>query len=286
MDEQASVPARLAAARLLAYAPLDWSLSSLQQALHPSVPSTVQQTALQALASHNDPRVTALLLERYPAFPPATRTLARDILLSRPDRILALLNAIEQRRLPVSELSSAQVQQLRTHPNAAVRQKAQAVLSLAVNPDRARVVAAYQGALQIRGDAAAGKQVFQKHCASCHRLDGVGHSVGPDLLAVLGNKSGEDLLIAIFDPNREVDPRYRAYQVTTADERVLTGILTAETPTSITLRRPDGAEDTLLRAAILSFQATPISLMPEGLEKELQLPDVANLLAYLRTAGR
>ncbi|MEJ5274813.1 MAG: neutral/alkaline non-lysosomal ceramidase N-terminal domain-containing protein [Thermogemmata sp.] len=285
-DEQASLPARLAAARLLAYAPLDWSFSALQQALQPSVPSTVQQTALQALASHNDPRVTALLLERYPAFPPATRTLARDILLSRPDRILALLSAIEQRRLPASELSSAQVQQLRTHPTASVRQKAQAVLSLAVNPDRARVVAAYQGALQMRGDAVAGKQVFQKHCASCHRLDGVGHPVGPDLLAVLGNKSGEDLLIAIFDPNREVDPRYRAYQITTADERVLTGILTAETPTSITLRRPDGAEDTLLRAAILSFQATPVSLMPEGLEKELQPQDVANLLAYLRTAGR
>jgi len=83
-----------------------------------------------------------------------------------------------------------------------------------------------------------------------------------------------------------VDPRYRAYQVTTTDERVLTGILVAETPTSITLRRPDGAEDTLLRKAILSFQATPMSLMPEGLEKELQPQDVANLLAYLRGIRR
>lgn len=285
-DEQAPASARLVAARLLAYAPLDWSFSTLQQVLQPLVPTPVQQTALQALASHSDPRVTALLLERYPTFPPATRSLARDILLSRPDRILALLNAIEQRRLPASELSSAQVQQLLTHPNTAVRQKAQTVLALSGNPDRARVIAAYQRALQMKGDVAAGRQVFQKHCASCHRLDGMGHPVGPDLLAVLGNKSGEDLLIAIFDPNREVDPRYRAYQVTTADERVLTGILTAETPTSITLRRPDGAEDTLLRAAILSFQATPLSLMPEGLEKELQPQDIANLLAYLRTAGR
>jgi putative membrane-bound dehydrogenase-like protein len=284
-DEQAPVSSRLAATRLLTYAPLDWSLSTLQQVLQPSIPSAVQQVALQALASHNDPRATALLLERYPTFPPSTRAQARDILLSRPDRILALLQAIEQRRLPASELSSAQIQQLRTHPDAKVRQKAQAVLSLSINQDRARVVEAYQGALQMRGDVAAGKLVFQKHCASCHRLDGVGHSVGPDLLAVLGNKSGEDILIAIFDPNREVDPRYRAYQVTTTDERVLTGILTAETPTSITLRRPDGAEDALLRTAILSFQATPMSLMPEGLEKELHPQDVANLLAYLRVAG-
>jgi len=285
-DEQAPMSSRLAAMRLLSFAPLDWILPTLEQVLQPSVPSTVQQVALTALASHNDPRATALLLERYPTFAPAVRTQARDILLSRPDRILSLLEAIEQRRIPVSELSTAQIQQLRTHPDTKVRQKAQTVVSLTINPDRARVVATYQSALHLRGDATAGKLVFQKHCASCHRFDGIGHAVGPDLLAVLGNKSQEDILIAVFDPNREVDPRYRAYQVTTTDERVLTGILVAETPTSITLRRPDGAEDTLLRKAILSFQATPMSLMPEGLEKELQPQDVANLLAYLRGIRR
>jgi putative heme-binding domain-containing protein len=128
--------------------------------------------------------------------------------------------------------------------------------------------------------------LFKKHCAACHKLDGTGHEVGPNLLAVLGNKSGEDLLVSVFDPNREVDPRYRTYQVSTADERVLTGIVVTETPTSITLRRAEGAEDVILRANLDLFRATALSLMPVGLEKELKPQDVADLFAYLRTAGK
>ncbi|MCS7269967.1 MAG: c-type cytochrome [Gemmataceae bacterium] len=285
LDDHASLSDRLTAVRLLGYAPLDWTLPTLERAMQPAIPASIQQAVLQTLAVHNDPRVVSLILDRYAALPPQARTTARDLLLSRPESILALLQAIEQRRFPVSELSSVHLQQLRNHSLAAVRQRAQRVLSATVNPDRARVVTSYRAALQLRGDPLAGKAVFQKHCASCHRLDNIGHPVGPDLRAVLGNKSGEDLLVAIFDPNREIDPRYRAYQVTTADERVLTGVLVAETPASITLRRPDGAEETLLRATILSVQATPQSLMPEGLEKELQPQDVAHLLAYLRTAA-
>lgn len=283
-DDKASLPARLAAARLLAYAPLEWTFTAFQHTLQATAPTQLQLAVLQSLASHSDPRVTTLLLERYASLAPESRITARDLLLSRPDRILSLLQAVERRQWPVSDLTSTHLQQLRTHPHPAVRQKAQTVLPAAANSDRARIVASYQSALQLRGEPLAGKAVFQKHCASCHRLDGIGHAVGPDLVAVLGNKSGEDLLIAIFDPNREVDPRYRAYQVTTADERVLTGVLAAETPNSITLRRADGAEDTILRATIVSFQATPLSLMPEGLEKELSPQDVAHLLAYLRTA--
>jgi uncharacterized protein YueI len=60
------------------------------------------------------------------------------------------------------------------------------------------------------------------------------------------------LLIAVFDPNREVDPRYQTYQVGTADERVLTGIVVAETPTSITLRRAEGAARAKVERQLLS----------------------------------
>ena len=77
--------------------------------------------------------------------------------------------------------------------------------------------------------------VFKKTCAACHKLDGVGFDVGANLLAALPNKSGEDLLTAVLDPNREVDPRYIGYSVVTSDERVLTGIITTETPASVAI---------------------------------------------------
>ncbi|HVL14119.1 MAG TPA: hypothetical protein VM529_16230, partial [Gemmata sp.] len=94
------------------------------------------------------------------------------------------------------------------------------------------------------------------------------------------------LLVAVFDPNREVDPRYLTYQVGTADERVLTGVIVAESPTSVTVRRAEGAEDVVLRANLAFLRATALSLMPVGLEKDLKHQDVADLFAYLRTAGK
>ena len=151
-------------------------------------------------------------------------------MLARPDRVLALLTAIEKKELAAADLSPAQVQQLKAHPNAKVKARASAVFKQSIDADRAKVVAAFAKSLELKGGPKAGKVIFQKHCSACHKLDGVGHEVGPNLLAVLGNKSGDDLLVSVFDPNREVDPRYRTYQVGTADERVLTGIVVAETP--------------------------------------------------------
>jgi putative membrane-bound dehydrogenase-like protein len=278
--------ARVSAAALLALGPFDVAGPALADTLTPATPGDVQSAAVKALAAHADPKVSELLLKNWTGYGPTLRREVLDVLTSRPDRALKLLDAIEKKLVAAGELDTARVQQLKTHPNAAVRTKAAAVLKGSVNPDRAKVVASYTAALELKGDAAKGKGVFKQHCASCHKLDGVGHDVGANLLAALPNKSGEDLLVAVFDPNREVDPRYVNYLMTTADGRTLNGVIAAETPTSVTLRRADGAEDTILRANVETLRSTRISLMPEGLEKQLSPQDVADLFAYLRVAGK
>lgn len=285
-DEKAAAPDRSTAARLLSYAPFDLAGPALAQALSPTSPGDAQLAAVKALAAHTDPKVSEHLLAGWKGYGPALRAAVLDALLSRPDRVLALLAAVEKKTVPPAAVSPAQVQQLKQHPDAAVKAKAAEVFKLAIDADRAKVVAAYASAIDLKPDPKAGKHLFQKHCSACHKLDGVGHDVGPNLLAVLGNKSGEDLLVSVFDPNREVDPRYLTYQVGTADERVLTGVVVAETATSITLRRAEGVEDVILRTNLGLFRATALSLMPVGLEKELKPQDVADLFGYLRSAGK
>jgi putative membrane-bound dehydrogenase-like protein len=285
-DESLPAAVRVGAANLLASAPFDIAGPALAEALAASTPGDVQLAAVRALAAHADATVASLFIRSWKGQGPAARALVIDAMLARPDRIFALLAAIERKEIAAADLSQAQVQQLKAHPNAKVKARAGAVLRQAIDSDRAKVVAAFAKSLERKGDAKAGRAVFQKHCAACHKLDGVGHEVGPNLLAVLGNKSGEDLLIALFDPNREVDPRYRTYQIGTADERVITGIIVAETPTSITLRRAEGIEEVILRANLALFRATTLSLMPVGLEKDLKPQDVADLFAYLRSASK
>ena len=132
---------------------------------------------------------------------------------------------------------------------------------------------------------ARGKAAFKKTCATCHRLDDEGVEVGANLLAALGNKTPEQLLHDILDPSREVDPRYINYLVTTRNGRTFSGLIAAETGSSVTLRRAEKAEDTILRGQIEEIQATAKSLMPDGLEMQLSPQDVADVIAYLLQTG-
>ena len=65
----------------------------------------------------------------------------------------------------------------------------------------------------------AGREVFSKTCATCHQAEGRGVDVGPNL-ATVTNRSPEDLLVHILDPNREVAPNFVNYNVATGSGRV------------------------------------------------------------------
>src|SRR5262249_35553548 len=148
--------------------------------------------------------------------------------------------------------------------------------------DRQKVLNAYRSALDLKGDSTRGKAVFKKVCSTCHRLEDVGVEVGPDLLSALRNKSAEQLLTDILDPSREVDPRYINYIVTTNAGRSFSGMIAAETASSVTLRRAEKAEDVILRNQIELLEATAKSLMPEGLEMQMSKQDLADVIAYLQ----
>lgn len=285
-DDKAASASRATAAGLLALGPYEVAGPALAPVLGPTAPGDLQLAAVRALAAHTDAKVSDLLIAPWAGYSPAARREVVEALLARPERTLKLLDAIGKNQVSPNELDPARVKALQTHANPIVRAKAVAVLKATVNADRAKVVADYAAALELKGDAEKGRGVFRMNCAACHRLDDEGTEVGANLLAALPNKSGEDLLAAVFDPNREVDPRFVNYQAVTADGRTLGGVIAAETPTSVTLRRADGAEDTVLRANLESLRSTRLSLMPEGLERMLTRQDVADLFAYLRVAGK
>src|SRR5262249_46694906 len=156
-----------------------------------------------------------------------------------------------------------------------------AILGMQVATDRQKIIDEYKSALDLKADPAQGKMVFKRVCTTCHRLENDGKEVGPDLLSALRTKTRDTLLIDILDPSREVDPRYINYLVNTKAGRSFSGMITAETASSITLRRAEKAEDTILRSQIDEIQATAKSLMPEELEKQMSRQELANVIAYL-----
>jgi putative heme-binding domain-containing protein len=207
-------------------------------------------------------------------------------LFARKDRLGKLLDAIEAKKVLASQVEVARADALRKHPDKAIAARAAKLLASQVAADRKKVLDDYRPALSLKGDVGRGRGVFRKNCTACHRLENTGYEVGANLTAALRNKTKDALLIDILDPSREVDPRYVNYQVTTTSERTVTGLLAVETPTSVTLRRGEKAEDTILRSQIAEIRATSKSLMPEEFEKQLDKQQVADLIEYLLSAGR
>jgi putative membrane-bound dehydrogenase-like protein len=251
--------------------------------LRPRVTVAIQQAAIAGLGRINDPKVADLLLAGWKGHSPQIRGTVLDALLSRLEWQGTLLSALESGRIAPGEIDPARRQRLVGRRDPALRSRAEALFAHQ-GQARQAVVDSYKPALRMKGDPAAGVAVFKKLCITCHRMGNEGVDVGPDL-ASLNDKSPESLLSAILDPNRALESKYAAFTVATVDGRVLSGLITSESATSVTLRRQEGKDEVLLRSDIDEMTTSGQSLMPEGLEKDLTPRDLADLIAYIATAG-
>jgi len=283
LDTGAKSQDRVAAVRLLcSVEDLDGKSQIFGELLSPRQPVNLQQAVVEELADRGDPAVPAILLEAWESHTPTIRRQVVTALISRSDWVERLLAEMEGERIQPTHLDPRSRQLLVGHRDAAIAKRAKRLLSTSGDGNRQEILQRYQAALRNPGDHQRGGVLFKKHCANCHRLEKIGHAVGPDL-AALTDRSPQALLTAILDPNRAVEEKYLDYAVITTDGRTSGGMLAAETGASITLRGPAGKDQVILRKEIDLLRATGNSLMPQGIEKDLNPADVADLIAYLRS---
>jgi putative membrane-bound dehydrogenase-like protein len=249
--------------------------------LGPSATPTVQQAALGLLSKHLDQPLAEQLLKNWLTYSPTLRSRMVDLFLSRGPWQQLLLQAIVSKTVPASHLDASSKQRLLKSRDAGIAKLATQVFE-ATSSDRAGLIQQYTTSLKTTGDLAKGKAHFTRVCATCHQLGEQGHAVGPDLTA-LANRNNSFLLQEILDPSKNLDSRYIEYVAITKNGRTLTGLLSGEAGSSLTLKGKEGRSETLLRSELDELQATGKSLMPEGLEKELKPEEMSDLLAYLQS---
>ncbi len=283
-DEDQPLVRRLAAVDVLGHAATVGSSQSdrLLELLTPRYGPEIQAAALQALGRQSDQRVAAALLAGWNAHSPRLRSEVLDVLLGRAAWTAVLVEAMEGGTVQAGHLDAATRQRLLRVRDAALRERVERLLQGAINADRQRVVDQYRAALKLPGDVPRGRTVFEKHCAACHRLQGAGHAVGPDL-AALTDRSAQSLLVAVLDPNRAVEDKYLSYVAATRDGRIFTGILAEETSTTITLLAQEGKQYVILRRDLEELQSSGKSQMPEEIERNLTLQDLADVVAYVQS---
>jgi putative heme-binding domain-containing protein len=198
---------------------------------------------------------------------------------------MTLLSVVETNGIRATELPVMVVRSLADSNDEVVRQRAAQVIGR-VRPtasDRQQLIAQKRRMIQNpdnpQPDLQAGREIAKKVCLVCHKLNGEGGEVGPDLTGV-GRASLEALLANIIDPNLVVGKGYENVMIETKDDRTVSGRLVESTPTHVKLLSSGPKEEIVARKDIASMRVSELSVMPEGLE---QMPDedFRNLISYI-----
>ncbi|MDA0283512.1 MAG: HEAT repeat domain-containing protein, partial [Planctomycetota bacterium] len=281
LDRKRPAADRAAAIELLAWRPFADAAPAFAELLESDQPAEVQTACISALSANGSEAAARIVLDRWQVLGPALRDPALNLLLRRDSSTRLALDAMTAGTMQPSALSIDHRVRLLKHSDAALRAQATKLFGGAVSSNRLAVAKQYQTALSLNASAEEGAKVFEKTCSKCHRINGKGHEVGPDLSDVR-NRSHLALLYDILDPNSKVEPRFSAYTVVTIDGKLFNGLIVSESDEAVVLRMAEGKQQTIGRGEIEVMRASTVSLMPEGVEKDVTPQNMADLLEFLK----
>ena len=134
-------------------------------------------------------------------------------------------------------------------------------------------------------DAAAGRRTFYHSqgagCFKCHRIDGRGGRVGPDLSRAVGSMNRIQLIQSILEPSREIAPQFVTWAFATHDGKVVTGMIVHENEGKTVVGNSEGQTVELKTADIAERVPQRISVMPDKLTDRMTLQELRDLIAFL-----
>ncbi len=258
---------------------------SLQALLKDAV---LRGAALRGLAAYDDGNTPAAILEVYDSLTAAEKRDALSTLVSRAAFARPMLAALAEKRIPKRDVTADIVRQLRNLKDAALNQQVEKIWGAVreSDADKLKEIAQYKTMLASgpAGEASRGRALFARTCQQCHTLFDAGGQVGPDITG--SNRADLDYILQnILDPNAVIPNDYRTSTVELKDERVITGIVTKQDDTAVTIMT---ANETLIipRGEVKSLTQGEVSMMPEGLLQALTDGEVRDLVAYLRSPAQ
>jgi putative heme-binding domain-containing protein len=246
--------------------------------------------ALRGLAAYNDPDTPALILRNFASYNDTEKADATSTLAGRPQYALALLEAMGQgkvQRRDVSPFIARQLLALKDKRVTAMLNKVWGSIRPAA-ADKSALLVRYKAlvtpAALMKASRSHGRQVFARVCSTCHTVFGAGAKIGPDLTGSQ-RTNPEYILTKVVDPNAVVAQDYQITRITTADGRVISGIIKQESDKVIAIQTPTEVIR-LPKSDIEERERLPVSLMPEGQLTTMTDVEVRDLLAYLAGPGQ
>jgi putative heme-binding domain-containing protein len=243
-----------------------------------------QRRVLQTLGRSSSEAAWSVALRALNQLPDDVRPVAVELLTDRKDSAIALMQLVRDQKLPPAAINAnqaAKMSRIRSRELRELVQKYWGTVRSERDPARQELIARMRNELRTAaGDPHAGKLVFNRVCAQCHKMYGTGADVGPDITRN-GRASFEQILSNVFDPSLVIGSAYQAQTVVTSSGRVVTGLLVEDSPQRVVLKVQGDKQEIIPRAEVEEQKTSPLSLMPEGLEKQLQTQELHDLFAWL-----
>jgi len=232
-----------------------------------------------------DPRDRLLALLQDDKYPLGLRREALRSFAGLIDGGVRVVELARAGKLP-ADLKTEASTVLSTHPDRRVRDQGQQVLPLPKTRG-GRPLPSFFEMVRMEGKADHGREIFfrdgSNSCGGCHRVQGRGNWVGPDL-STIGTKYGRDeLLRSILNPSAAIGYNFRTMVVGLHDGRVVTGLPVEDTADRLVLKTAAGDRLVVRPGEIEERKSSDVSLMPEGLAETMSDQDLADLLTFLST---
>lgn len=272
--------------RLLRLLPEDRQLHWATLLLTPETPQNATEHIIELVSWSGNTKLPALLIENLSSLTPSLQEASIRAISKRSKSVEQLATAIESDKLKASIIPLQLRESLMGAASPAVAEKLQLQLNQ-VSADRIAVVNHYASELKNAFDTSlsqqdldSGREVFRKTCSQCHKLGGIGQDVGPPLRQ-LTDKSPQQLVETILDPNKEIDPKFAGYRVLLTDGRAISGIIRDESAGQFTLVEAGGKVHSIPREQVDQMISTGVSLMPNGFEQQITPDQLAQLIHFL-----
>jgi putative heme-binding domain-containing protein len=249
--------------------------------INPDEPESIQAIALNSYIQQSGTVASSEIIRVWNTLTPAIRNIAIDNFLKSPAHMNLLLDAVEKKQIQPSTIGWGRMVELMNNDDVPVKNRARKLLSgQAVDQDE--LFKKYAGALTANGDRSKGSAIFQKTCSTCHQIGGSnGKAFGPDL-ASIRNRDAQFIMADILNPNRSIADGFELWIVETNEGKKISGIISSETSSTITIKDAAGTQSTIPRSAIKNIEAGSISAMPQGLQSAITVSEMSDLLAFLK----
>jgi putative heme-binding domain-containing protein len=259
------------------------ALAVLQALVSKDRATEVRCEACRALAAYDNKDLPRALLAGWKNYPAELRIEVVNLLSGRKPWARELLAAVGKKEVARTDLHNNIILRILAFKDANLSKQIEQVWG------RIRKTPAELTALidKMRGNLGRGRasfergrKVFEANCAKCHKFEGKGHQVGPELDGA--GRDIEYLLVNILDPNRVVGQPYYLRYVELKNGRTETGLLAAEDDTSITIKVENDVLKKIEKKDIAGkVQILEKSVMPEGLDKGMTVQDFRDLVRYV-----